>query len=296
MSPIRMDAPAGEAVRRVMRKTLRSVAKELDKSRSGADVHSARRKIKLARSLLRLARKALSPEHFDQANQSLRTAARALAPLRSAEAMVEAVAKLKSELNEPKADAVFDELAAAARRLKHEVVADSDKAARVEEAAGEVAKIRKAIGKWTLPRREVSLFVAGMRSAYARARRLLREGLASGDIPLLHEARKSVIHHLHHIDALSPLWPKLFKVWKGELQDLREALGDLHDLDEMAKELDSPDGAFCLIAEKDKAGDLIATRRKQIIAAIRDETGHLFAEQPKNFAFRMLALWEHMAE
>ena len=154
--------------------------------------------------------------------------------MRSAEAMIEAVAKLKSELKEPKADAVFAELAGAAGQLKREVVADSDKAARVEEAAGEVAKVRKAIGKWTLPRRDVSLFVAGMRVAYARARRLLRHGLASGDTPLLHEARKSVIHHLHHIEALSPLWPKLFKVWTVELQALREALGDLHDLDELA--------------------------------------------------------------
>ena len=290
-----MDAPAGEAVRRLMRKTLRQIAKELDKSRGGAGVHAARRRIKLSRSLLRLARKALSPDHFHGANQSLRTAAMALAPLRSAEAMVETVAKLKSALKEEKADAVLDALAAAAGRMKHEVVAETDKAARIEEAAGEVAKVRKAMAHWTLPRRDVTPFVAGMRAAYARARRLLRQGLATGEIALLHEARKSVIHHLHHIEALIPLWPKLFKVWADELQMLREALGDLNDLDALSAELARKDGPFAGLGVKDQAEALIAIRRKAIVAAIRDETGHLFAEQPKNFASRMLALWEHMA-
>jgi CHAD domain-containing protein len=290
-----MDAPAGEAVRRLMRKTLRQIAKELDKSRGGAGVHAARRRIKLSRSLLRLARKALSPDHFHDANQSLRAAAMALAPLRSAEAMVETVAKLKSALKEEEADAILATLAAAAGRMKHEVVAETDKAARIEEAAGEVAKVRKAMAHWTLPRRDVTLFVAGMRAAYARARRLLRQGLATGEIALLHEARKSVIHHLHHIEALTQLWPKLFKVWAAELQTLREALGDLNDLDALSAELARKGGPFADLTVKDEAEALIAMRRKAIIAAIRDETGHLFAERPKNFASRMLALWEHMA-
>jgi CHAD domain-containing protein len=296
MSPIRMDAPAGEAVRRLMRKTLRAIAKELDKSREGAGVHAARRKIKLARSLLRLARKALSPEQFDEANQSLRTAAMALAPLRSAEAMGEAVAKLRLALKDEKADDVLDALAAAAGRMKREVVTEADKVARIAEATGEVAKVRKAIAHWTLPRRDVVLFVAGMRIAYRRARRLLRQGLASGETALLHEARKSVIHHLHHIEALTSLWPKLFKVWAAELQTLREALGDLNDLDELAAELDRADGAFAGLAMRAEAERLIVQRRKAIIAAIKDETGHLFAEEPKNFASRIEALWEHMAE
>lgn len=296
MSPIRMDAPAGEAVRRLMRKTLRAVARELDKSREGASVHAARRKIKLARSLLRLARKAVSPEQFDEANQSLRAAALALAPLRSAEAMGEAVAKLRLVLKDEKAGEVLDALAAAAGRMKREVVTEADKAARIAAAAGEVARVRKAIARWTLPRRDVALFVAGMRIAYGRARRLLRQGLASGEIALLHEARKSVIHHLHHIEVLTPLWPKLFKVWAAELQTLREALGDLHDLDELAAELDRADGAFAGIVMRTQADHLIAARRKAIIAAIKDETGHLFAEKPRNFASRIEALWRHMAE
>lgn len=296
MSPIRMNAPAGEAVRRLMRKTVRAIANELDKSRSGASVHAARRKIKLARSLLRLVRRALSAEQFEEANRALRAAALVLAPLRSAEAMGESVEKLRAATKEETPEGIFEMLATAARQMKREAITETDKMARIDEASREIAAVRKAIAHWPLPRRDVAPFVAGMRDAYARARKLLRQGLASGDITLLHEARKSVIHHLHHIEVLRPLWPKLFKVWAAELQTLREALGDLNDLDELAAELERDGGAFTGLPVREEAGHLIILRRKAIIAAIGDETGHLFAERPKSFASRIEALWKHMAE
>jgi hypothetical protein len=40
---------------------------------------------------------------------------------------------------------------------------------------------------------------------------------------------------------------------------------------------------------------LIDRRRKAILSRIDNETGHLFAEEPKNFAARIDALWRHLA-
>ena len=110
----------------------------------------------------------------------------------------------------------------------------------------------------------------------------------------MHEARKSVIHHLHHVELLSPLWPKLFKVWAAELQELREDLGDLNDLDDLSAELDRPESPFAGIAYKERAHALIERRRNAILTRIDNETGHLFAEEPKNFAARIDALWRHL--
>ena len=72
-----------------------------------------------------------------------------------------------------------------------------------------------------------------MEASYARAQKKLRQGLDKGEVTLLHEARKSIIHHYHHLDLLKPVWPKLLDVWLAELRDLREALGDVNDLDEL---------------------------------------------------------------
>ncbi len=279
-----------------MRKTMRSLAHDLEQARTGKTVHPARRRLKFGRSLLRLMKPALGAAAFQVENQALRDAAQALAGLRHTEAMIEAIAKLKADDKDAKAnESVYAALETAARNLREDAVSPEETARRIEEAFGAIEAMRGRISSWTLPRRDISLFVEGMRASFAKARRMLREGLEHKDLPLLHEARKSVIHHLHHIETLKPLWPKLFKVWAAELQKLREELGDLNDLDDLSVEFGRADSPFAGIEPKGRAIELIDRRRKSILARIAAETGHLFAEEPKNFAVRMKALWRHMA-
>ena len=296
MPKISEDHPAGEALRRLMRKTLRALAHDLEQARSGKTVHPARRRLKFARSLLRLMKPALGPASFHEENQALRDAAQALASLRHTEAMIEAIAKLKADAKDRAPDeAVYAALEAAARNHRDDVGSPEETGRRIEAAFDRIEDVRGRISSWTLPKRDISLFVEGMRLCFAKARRLLSEGLQRQEMPLLHEARKSVIHHLHHVELLTPLWPKLFKVWTGELQLLREDLGDLNDLDDLSAEFDRPDSPFASIGPMARAIELIDCRRKSILARIAGETGHLFAEQPKNFAARIDALWRHLA-
>ncbi len=297
MPKISTDHPAGEALRRLMRRTMRALSQDLDLARSGKTVHPARRRLKLARSLLRLMKPALGAQSFQQENETLRDAAQALAGLRRTEAMSEAIAKLKTHAKKDGAsdDAVFAELETAAHDLRQDVVSPEEVARRIEETSVRVAELRGRISAWTLPKRDIALFVDGLRACFAKARHLLRDGLDKKEMPLLHEARKSVIHHLHHVELLTPLWPKLFKVWAAELQKLREDLGDLNDLDDLSAEFDRPESPFAGIEHKEKALALIDLRRKAILTRIDNETGHLFAEEPKNFAARIDALWRHLA-
>jgi CHAD domain-containing protein len=291
---ISVDHPAGEALRKLMRRTARNMVRDLEQARSGR-VHGARRRLKLARSLLRLMKPALGEAIFQKENEALRDAAQALAGLRHTEAMSEAIAKLKAAAKDKAADAaVFLALEDAAHNLRIDAISPDETSRRIGEALLRVEELRRRISSWTLPKRDVTLFIEGMRASFARARQLLKQGLERKETPLLHEARKSVIHHLHHIELLAPLWPKLFKVWAGELQRLREDLGDLHDLDDLMGEFARADSPFAAIAEKSKALELIEQRRQTILARIDSETGHLFAEEPKNFAARIAALWRHL--
>lgn len=279
-----------------MRRTIRALSQDLESAKEGKTVHPARRRLKLARSLLRLMKPALGAETFQSENEALRDAAQALASLRRTEAMSEAIAKLKAGTKDGAADkAVFAELEAAAHNLRQDVVSPDEVALRIADAAGKVEDLRGRIADWTLPKRDIALFVEGLRACFAKARQLLRDGLERKETPLLHEARKSVIHHLHHVELLTPLWPKLFKVWAAELQELREDLGDLNDLDDLSDEFGRPESPFASIKHKDRALELIDQRRTAILTRINDETGHLFAEEPKNFAARIDALWRHLA-
>jgi CHAD domain-containing protein len=291
VSSIRKDLPAGEALRRHMRKALRALSDDLAAALEGSGVHAARKRLKLSRSLLSMMRPAIGEAVFDQEDACLKGASQALAGFRRHEAMMETVHKLASASGAEGEEAVRA-LAEAVAHLQMTSTHSTSLAERVAAAHAEVEGLRERLADWPLPKRDIRLFVTGMQASYERARKKLRQGIAEREVTLLHEARKSIIHHYHHLDLLKPLWPKLFAVWLAELQDLREALGDLNDLDELDELLDTGDIALPDEALSEAARGLIGARRERLIATIANEAGHLFAESPKSFAARMAALWE----
>jgi len=147
-----------------------------------------------------------------------------------------------------------------------------------------------------LPKRDRQFFLDGIRRSYARARKLIRTGLKNGNSLLLHEARKSVIHHLHHLEILEPIWPRMIKAWCGELGRLREALGDLNDLDELEAHLSNPDSSFGHMASLEAVRLLISTQRKRLRERVAKRAAQLFSEQPRSLARRLDQLWSSWEE
>ncbi len=233
MASIRTDRPVGEALRRLARQTLSALAKDLDRAAAGHGVHGARKRLKFMRGLLRLLKPAIGKAAFAKADRRLRAAAHAIAGARRAEALPEAVAKLGSRGSpENPALAELAHLASAAHGHQSATAVLSE---AIAEARRSIEKLRGTINDWSLPKHDVAPFVRGLRDAYATARRKLRAGLAARDIAHLHAARKSVIHHLHHLEIVEPLWPDPIRLWRTELTSLRAALGDLNDLEELER-------------------------------------------------------------
>ena len=199
MSSIRKDLPAGEALRRLMRKALKGLSDDLSSALAGAGVHAARKRLKLSRGLLRMIAPALGEEVFRREDACLREASHALAGVRRNEAMVEAVHKLASAADPDNAP-VLRALADAVGRLQANHADNSDLAGRIGTALEQVDALRGRLASWPLPKRDIRLFVDGMAATYGRARKKLNQGLQSGEVRLLHEARKSIIHHYHHLD------------------------------------------------------------------------------------------------
>ncbi len=287
MTSIDGHLPAGEALRRLARNELAQLARELAAVKKGANAHPTRKRLKFLRSLLRLIRPAIGEEAFEAANGHLRAAAMQLAHKRHGEAMIEAVAKLAKQTEGQ--DGLIAELEAAAR--SHAQASEVSHDEGLAAARQEIAAVRKLVGGWTLPKRDRRFFLDGLERCYARGRKLLRAGLQSGETRMLHEARKSVIHHLHHLEILEPVWPRMMKVWSEELGRLRESLGDLNDLDELEAQLAKPETAFGAIPSIAAARELIAARRQRLIWRIRKRAEQLFAERPRSLARRLDELW-----
>jgi len=287
MQTIRTDRPAGEALRRLARKTLAALAADLDRAAATGGVHGARKRLKFMRSLLRLMKPAIGKASFRKADRRLRAAAHAIAGARRAEAMQETVAKLRPR-NRPDSP-VLAELARLASSAHGHEAAPAALLEAAAEARRNIEKLRGTINDWRLPKRNVAPFVAGLRRAYAAARGKLRSGLAARDIARLHAARKSVIHHLHHLETLAPLWPEPIRQRTRELTRLRTALGDLNDLEELER-LVVADAGDCQAAR-----GVIAARRARLLARSRRQAQRLFTEKPAAFAGRVAAMWREVA-
>lgn len=293
---LRATAATGESFKRYAKTRVLELEKVLaeaaDQGHGG--VHKARRRLKALRSFLRMLRPAIGEDAFAESNVALRTAAHALAGARKAGAMIEAADKLATALGKDISAANASTLAA----IRAAAEADAASHASEDQVTGGVGQaleqirlVKRSVNDWRLPKRDTDFYVEGMRKVYASARKLLHQGLGSGDSIVLHEARKAVIHLRYHLETIEPIWPGLFKAWAKELQVLREVLGDINDLHDMETLIESGQSAFATMPEKEAALGLIDRRRQKLIEDARPLVSRLYAEKPSGFATRMSALW-----
>ena len=90
-----------------------------------------------------------------------------------------------------------------------------------------------------------------------------------------------------------PLWPRLGKLWVNEAQRLRDRLGHCQDLDVLVR-LSGPRQP--LAPWRSRLMPLIGARQRTHVVAAARLAGRLFAEKPRAFRRRLLALWEHRTE
>ena len=267
------ESPSSATLTGAARAELRALAAALRKAAPGESVHGARRQIKRLRSLLRLLRGSLGEDAYARANGALRDAADSLAGQRRAEALVLAAGRLTGGRE---------------ARLFWLHVAEHN---RAEQAASEeggpaparqsVAKAANALAQAPVANGGAGLVDAAFISHYRKARRLLREASRSEDVEALHEARTYVIHPLHHRDLLRSYLPGTVKRIAA-LEKLREALGDLNDLDELR--------ALAMAQQKappEAAARAMAKRRSRLLARTERSSARLFRRKGKAFRKRI---------
>lgn len=264
-----MDVPTAEVLRQSGHREALALVALLDTAEAGQSVHGARRRIKQLRSLIRLLRHSMGETAYGAASTALRDAAQALAGHRRAEALVGAAEKLEQANG---SETGFWLGVAQANRAAHAAMGDPAQALITAREA-----IAHASGVLSQPlpgARTGDAINSAFLAAYRKARKLLTRGVESGDPATLHEARKFVIHHLHHLRLLSPDDRR-----QAKLEQLRETLGDLNDLDELQQL-----AAGAAIAEPEARR--IRKARKQLLHRAKRSAKRLFRHRPAAFGKR----------
>ncbi|HEY2756794.1 MAG TPA: CHAD domain-containing protein [Pseudolabrys sp.] len=128
----------------------------------------------------------------------------------------------------------------------------------------------------------------GLTVTYRRARQLIPENWQEADAEHLHDLRRRVVEHRHQLDLIEPLWPRLARVWGEETQRLRNRLGACQDL---AVLINFTAPHHPLAPWRSRLAPAIEARRNAHLRSAARLAGQLFAERPKAFRKRIVALW-----
>ncbi len=297
---LRIDpaAPVAGELSRIAVELLDGAVADLDPGgsrRPGEEgVHEARKALKRLRSVVRLGRDLLGRERAREENHAYRDLAHLLAGRRDAAAMVEAVERLQDA-----ADPDDAELAASLARLHARArrgIGDGDGSAEdgaTEQVLDGLVDARRRALTWSGGAGTGwRLIESGFVHQYRRGRHALESlGEAPSDEEL-HDWRKRVKDHWHHLQLLEAAWPPVVKATAKQTHVLSDLLGDDHDLAELAARFGPTEGS-------ERAGDglddpvrrLVAAERQRLQTEARALGGRVFAEPPKRLGARFGAWW-----
>jgi CHAD domain-containing protein len=289
-----MRGPAGEndsfgdalaaAARSIIADARRALA---DPELSDAEaVHEVRKALKRWRALLRLLARTLG-EQADQMRMEARELMRALSSARDAQSALDALADLR------KSDVPFS--ATSLESIGQRLTASRDAAEQTGFAQDMRERLSRyldyatlSLERWPLMAIDFDTVADGLISTYRRARQLIPDNWTEADAEHLHDLRRRVVEHRHQMDLVEPLWPRLGQVWAEEAQRLRNRLGACQDLAVFVG-LTAPHQP--LAPWRSRLAPLIEARRAAHLKAAARLAGRLFAEKPKAFRRRLLALW-----
>jgi CHAD domain-containing protein len=253
-------------------------------------VHSARKSVKKARSLLRLARGSMPAAQRRRENRALRDAARQLSAARDAEAMVATVEQLADryvgQLPESDFSAVREQLEQS-RDAQRRVLLGSTLGARAVE---ELGAVRVRVADWKLVSGGWASIEDGLRRSYVDGRGAFRRARSHRTIGDWHAWRKRVKDLWYQERLLAPAGGPIVSGHAKDAHRLADLLGDDHDLGVLREALAR--GAIQAPADVDALLGLIDHRRGELQTEALHVGERVYAEKPAAFVRRQRRAWK----
>jgi CHAD domain-containing protein len=288
--PYRLDLAAdpADALRAVVREQLDDAVRRLRDDRGGDPaeaVHEARKDLKKARSLLRLARPGLPDDVFRRENRALRETGRSLSAARDADVLVTTAADLGERYAGQLPEAQFAALGAGLAAAAADARAGEGDAAAADGVAT-LDAVAARVGDWPLERCDHDTLVHGATRAYRRGQTALAAVEKTPSVERLHDLRKRVKDLWYHGRLLEEAWPRVVKAQSKAAHDLADLLGDDHDLAVLAERVERGVATDAPIDDEAVLG-LIARRRAELQAEAMPIARRLYAEPQKAFRGRL---------
>jgi CHAD domain-containing protein len=258
-------------ITRIVREQIERARQQLTDENSPAEerVHDARKRFKETRALLRVVREPLGAQ-FAVENVSFRDAGRALASVRDADAVFEALEKL--------------ELSRWVRARVKKILSENRSHAPLEELIADtltqLAAAEARVATWPALEDSFDTIAGGLRRMYRDARRAMKHAHSAEEI---HEWRKLVKTNWYHAQLLRHVWPPVMKPAIAALDDLSHVLGDHHDLHVLATTIGRRSPSVVRAA---------AAKQQELEEQAISLGARIFAERPGAWLARMRNYWK----
>ena len=286
------DEPVRRAIVRCsgeqLDRAILELSERVDTDPVGA-VHNARKAIKKERSLLRLARGAMSDKQRQCANAALRQVARRLSDARDADVMIAATAQLSEQFAGQLPARAFEAVGAHLEARRSAEPARGNGPVVGADALEELAGVRGSLD-WRLRPGGWKALRSGLVRSYRRGRDAFGVAQPSGETADLHAWRKRVKDLWYHERLLAPTCGPTVRAHAKELGRLADLLGEDHDLavlrDALAQDL------VPAAADLEAMLNLIDHRRAELQSQAAHVGERVYAEKPKAFERRMRSSWK----
>ncbi len=249
-------------------------------------VHEVRKALKRWRALLRLLAHPFG-EQAEQMRGEARELMRTLSSARDAQSALDAMADLR-KAKAPLSTASLETIQKRLIKIRDAAEQTSFTQQMRERLAHYLDFATLSLDRWPLKAIDFDTVADGLIATYRRARQLMPDDWVDVDPEHLHDLRRRVVEHRHQMDLIEPLWPRLSQVWAEEAQRLRNRLGACQDL-AMLTNFTAPHRP--LAPWRSRLAPVINARRAAHLKTAERLAGRLFAEKPKAFRRRVVALW-----
>lgn len=290
---LKRSESAVDGVRRVVTERLDDAIEQLRERLRDSQVeavHSARKDLKKARSVVRLVRGELGEKRYRKENRRLRNAGRGLSDARDAAVKAQVLDDLREHFRDdlgPEATKALTDAIAATSMRKASPRSLEGVAA---EACAEIERARDSAADWQFGAGGWQLIDDGLDRAYRRGRDKLAEVGGNPSDEAVHAWRKRVKDLWYQLRLLRKSRPEVVGELVDQARELADLLGDHHDLSLLAADLEGTE--LTLAADEQQAlAELIARRQGELVDEAIALGGRLYAEKPKAFSRRMRAYW-----
>lgn len=293
---IRPERDLDKEVRRIAATQLQLAIDVLEQRPKGLHeaIHEARKKFKRLRNLYRLT--AASARTFRQTeNIRLRDAARSLAHVRNATALIETAQHLSTfALSDDEAETLAAAREVLALRRDELAAAEADLEDKVKVVIADCREALVSIEALDIPSKPAHaarILGKAWHKGLERGREALEACKGEGHGEAFHDLRKAGQAYWMNLSLLQELWPSAFTAKREQAKALVDLLGHEHDLTELTALLDREPETF---GDGEGQSFLLAIiiRRQQILRGESlDLAARVFADDPRREGDIIERLW-----